>query len=170
MFYRLPLSLLAIVLLSLTSMHSYAAGNFYYGAKAANVSLDNPNFDDALNGGIMIGAKFIASTTHSVALEAEVTQTVLKGDVGSQEWELDTFGVFAAFRAGGRFYFKGRIGMVDREIRTTSGSLNDDNEMGMGIGFGIQDGDMHMLEIEYTTIDDNRFSPEIRMLSIGYYF
>ena len=40
----------------------------------------------------------------------------------------------------------------------------------MGIGFGFQDGDMRMLEIEYTTIDDNRYSPEIRMLSIGYYF
>jgi len=170
MHYRLPLSLFAIAMLAVTSMNSYAAGNLFFGPKAYSVNLDNPNYDDAINGGLLIGAKFIASSTHSFALEAEISQTVVKGDVGSEEWELDTFGIFAAFRAGGNLYFKGKLGMVDREIRSTSGSLNDDNEMAIGLGFGFQDGMMRMLEIEYTQIDDNRYSPEIRMLSIGYYF
>ena len=170
MHYRLPLSIIITTMLSLASMSSYAAGNLFLGPKVYSVSLDNPNYDNAINAGVLVGAKFTASSTHSFALEAEMSQTMAKGDVGTQEWELNTFGIFGAFRAGGNLYFKGKLGFVDRELRTSTGSINDDNELAIGLGFGFQDSTMRMLEIEYTEIDDNRYSPEIRMVSIAYYF
>ncbi|MDH5180508.1 MAG: porin family protein [Gammaproteobacteria bacterium] len=147
------------------------AAGAYFGVKGGFFEVENSNYDKAVNGGIIVGAHFIASSVHTVSLEGELTTTVLPGDItGGNEWEIDTFGLFGAFRAGSGVYFKGKMGYIDRSISYKFGGVSDRNSLAYGIGFGIRRGTERRIEVEYTIIDDDNTFTDIKFLSIGLIF
>lgn len=147
------------------------AAGAYFGVKGGLFDVENANYDKAVNAGVVVGASFIASSVHSVSLEGEFTTTVLAGDItGGNEWEIDTFGLFAAFRAGSGFYFKGKLGYIDRGISFKTGGTSDRNSIAYGLGFGINRSTTQRVEVEYTIIDDDNTFADIQFLSIAFLF
>lgn len=159
------------LILTGVSTATHAAGA-YYGAKAGFFEVENANYDKAINAGIMVGAHFVASSVHTVSLEGEFTTSVLPGDIsgGSNEWEIDTFGLFAAFRAGSGVYFKGKLGYIDRSISFKTGGVSDRNSIAYGLGFGWRRSSEQRIEVEYTIIDDDDTIADINFLSVAYIF
>ncbi|MDH5776799.1 MAG: porin family protein [Gammaproteobacteria bacterium] len=158
------------VVLSAINFTANAAGA-YYGIKGGLFEVENSSYDKAANIGFIVGADITASSVHSVSLEGEYTTTVIDGDLaGGGEWSINTFGLFAAFRAGGRLYFKGKIGYIDREINYSSGGTSDRNSLAYGLGFGIRRGTTTKLEFEYAVIDDDNTFADINFISVAYLF
>jgi len=151
-----------------------AAGKIYVGAKGGVVQADNSGFDDTFNVGVYGGFNMLGKDSQfaadlsggTLAVEGEVTLSVAKGDAPGGEWDLTSFGAYAAYRhpLTDYFYLKGKLGLVNYDIDTTAGSAPDSGTAlaaGIGAGWKIGPGS---LEAEVTT-----YESDVLFISAGFH-
>jgi hypothetical protein len=152
-----------------------AAGKIYVGAKGGLVQADNSGFDDTFNVGVyggynMLGrdSQFAADLSGgTLAVEGEITLSVTKGDAPGGEWDLTSFGVYAAYRhpLTDYFYLKGKLGLVHYDLDTNVAGPNTgtNNALAAGIGAGWKIGP-GSLEAEITT-----YESDVLFVSAGFH-
>jgi opacity protein-like surface antigen len=150
----------------------------YFGIEAGLMMPDASNFDDAVNIGGIIGVPIAAlqpdasgDITGSIALEGELTVTLIEGDIDftSADWDVWTLGGYGVYRSpsSNNLYFKGKVGVVHSDVDVSSGSFSasdSDTDPAIGVGLGIKMGASSKLEFEFTLLDDLDF------LSVAYLF
>lgn len=152
-----------------------AAGKIYIGAKGGIVQADNSGFDDTFNVGVYGGYNMLGKDSQfaadlsggTLAVEGEVTLSVTKGDAPTGEWDLTSFGVYAAYRhpLTDNFYLKGKLGLVHYDLDTTVAVSNSgtNNALAAGIGAGWKVGP-GSLEAEITT-----YESDVLFVSAGFH-
>ncbi len=152
-----------------------AAGKIYVGGKASIVDADFPGFDPAINIGVYGGYNLLGKDSHfaadlkggSLAVEGDVSLTVVDGDANPGDWDMTSIAVYAAYRhpLTDNFYLKGKLGLVSYEIDTSPASAFSDKEtaLAIGIGAGWKVGPGR-LEAELTT-----YESDVMLLSVGFH-
>jgi len=152
-----------------------AEGKIYVGGKVGVVQADFSGFDNAFNAGVYGGYNMLGKNSHfaanlnggTLAVEGEVTLSVVKGDAPIGEWDLTSVGAYAAYRhpLTDYFYLKGKLGLVRYDIDTsaTSASSGTETSLAAGIGAGWKVGP-GSLEVEITT-----YESDILFLSTGFH-
>jgi len=153
-----------------------AEGKIYVGGKAGIVQADVSGFDNAINAGVYGGYNLLGKNSHfaadmkggTLAVEGEVTLSVVKGDAGALgDWNLTSFGAYAAYRhpLTDYFYLKGKLGLVRYDLDTTVASVSTGVETvlaaGIGAGWKVGPGS---LEVEVTT-----YESDVLFLSAGFH-
>jgi len=81
-----------------------SAEGFYVGAKVGVMDVDESAFDEATNGGILIGYEFSRQGSISWGAEAEFTTSLSDGDFEvfgvSGEWDIDTQALYGVVEIG----------------------------------------------------------------------
>lgn len=157
-----------LILVTGAALIATAHAEGYFGIKGIKSDVDLSAYDSAFDVGIFLGADFATAGSNTISLEGEITTTIIDGSVGSTDWSLQTFALYAAMRTGKDTYLKIRGGYMDRELSYSPGGSNSDTGFAYGIGFGFPAGGSTM-EIEYT-IYNGGSNPDITMLSVGYLF
>ncbi|MGD8615850.1 MAG: outer membrane beta-barrel protein [Gammaproteobacteria bacterium] len=132
---------LAVVLLCSCSV---AAGGerAYLGASLGAMEAHRQGFDAAVNAGVLAGYAVYRRELFTVSLEGELTGTVSDGDLEASDrkgrWDIDTRGLYAAFRLGQRFFMKVRFGSAwtDRSTRF-EGRSRKDSDSGLSWGGAV---------------------------------
>lgn len=141
---------------------AHAQGKIYVGAVAGLVELDAPGFDKSVNAGIYGGYNMLGKDSHfaadlgggTLAVEAQVTLTAVKGDAPVGEWDMTSTAVYAAYRHpfGQSFYAKGKLGIarynIDLDFAAPQSGTETALSAGVGGGFKVGPGS---LELEVTT-------------------
>ncbi len=152
-----------------------AAGKIYVGAKGGIVQADNSGFDDTFNVGVYGGYNMLGKDSQfaadlkggTLAVEGEVTLSVAKGDAPGGEWDLTSFGAYAAYRhpLTDNFYLKGKLGLVHYDLDTAVAVSNSgtNNALAAGIGAGWKVGP-GSLEAEITT-----YESDVLFMSVGFH-
>ena len=164
------------LLASLTAASAaQAAGKIYVGAKGGVVQVDNSGFDDTFNIGVYGGFNMLGKDSQfaadlnggTLAVEGEVTLSVTKGDAPVGEWDMTTFGVYAAYRhpLTDNFYLKGKVGLVHYDLDTNVAVSNTgtNNALAAGIGAGWKVGP-GSIEAEITT-----YESDVLFVSAGFH-
>lgn len=135
---------------------------WYFGAKAGPMMIDAGGVDDPTNAGVLIGREW-GVVAGDVGIEAELSKTIDDGRFAGQDVQVNTRGLYVAFRTAGPVYLIGRAGMVRTEREIGSVSDSDTNSaIGAGVGFSIG---IAQFELEFTRIDE-----DIDFLSLGLRF
>ncbi len=143
----------------------------YWGAKVTQVEVDSPAYKNAYNAGLIFGAEFgTLGANNIVSLEGEITTTVIKGDVLTAEWDMQTFGLYAALRTGKDVYLKAKAGLANWDLTLSTGGTADDTGLSYGFGGGFKLSNGHTLEIEYSVIEGDTGNADISMLGVNYLF
>lgn len=158
-----------------------AAGKFYIGAKAGIVKADISGFDEAINAGVYGGYNLLGKDSHfaadlsggALAVEGEVTTTLIKGDAGfADEWDMTSIAAYAAYRhpVTDYFYLKGKLGLVRYEIDTSlpppasiTSALGTETKLAAGVGVGWKVGP-GSLEVDLTT-----YESDVLFLAAGFH-
>lgn len=148
-----------------------AAGQWFVGAKAGTVQNGSSDFSDANNGGIILGYEFARAIAYRgrSSIELDLTTSFDDGDIGFDsdfgakgDWDVDTIGIFFAYRTPGTVYFKGKLGGLHSEVTQNVGLIRDkdsDTSFAAGAALGLLVGDRGNIELEYTgTSGDNDLS------------
>ena len=155
-------ALIVLCITSILATNSAIAGKsknspWYFAIKGGLMDADGTS-DSAVN----IGADVGYQNNRYLSTEVELTRTLIDGDTRSgNDWEVDTFSVFAAFRSRTEVKLKAKIGLTNIDYG------NDDDlelSVGIGVGFWAAGG---LMEIEYTEIDDGL---DFFSLGVNYYF
>lgn len=155
-----------------------ATGNWQIGLKGATVMNGEQNFDDASNTGVVLGYEFSRSlkVKGSAAVEFEGTASFDDGDIDTNavtgttgQWDVDTYGLFFAYRSPGMVYAKGRLGglhtEVNSKINTVSSDKTTDTSLAFGAGIGVKVGDYGKVELEYTS--NAGTTNDLEIISLG---
>ncbi|MDH3692249.1 MAG: outer membrane beta-barrel protein [Gammaproteobacteria bacterium] len=138
-----------------------AAGQWFVGAKVSNVQNGQSGFDgDAGNAGIILGYEFAKAIAYrgKSSIELDITTSFDDGsfrpNIGpSGDWDVDTVGVFFAYRTPGTVYFKGKLGLLSSDVEVDVGPANNDQSdtsFAFGAGLGLLLGERGNLELEVT--------------------
>lgn len=126
------------------------------------VKFDETSADsDPLNAGVLAGYAF-DGLLPGLAAELELTRSVSSGTVVGSDLDVNSNGLYAAYRTAGRFYVKGRLGLMAASL---DGDLAEDENgetYGIGAGWRLPRG---ALELEYTSIDD-----DVAFVSLGFVY
>lgn len=153
-----------------------AAGQWFVGGKAGVVQNGRRDFGDANNAGIIFGYEFARGIAYRgrSSLEFDLTSSFDDGEIGSGsafgargEWDVDTFGVFFAYRTPGTVYFKGKLGALQSEVTTKVGPFrgkDSDTSIAGGAAFGVLVGENGNIELEWTGDSGDN---DINMFSLG---
>jgi hypothetical protein len=155
-----------------------AASKPYFGIEAGLMMPDASGFDDAVNIGGIIGVPITelkpgaaGGITGSIALEGELTVTLIEGDVGATnaDWDVWTLGGYGVYRSpsSNNLYFKGKLGVVHSDVDVSGGGFSgsdSETDLALGLGLGFKMGGTGRLEFEFTLLDDLDF------LSVAYLF
>ena len=76
------------------------AGEWYFGAKLAYFEMDTAGIDDPDNAGLTVSYDWDINYG-SLGVEGEFTTTFEEGQLGVQEVELDTAGIYGVYRTRG---------------------------------------------------------------------
>jgi len=117
-----------------------AAAELYAGARAGYLVPHTSHADGTGAASLTLGYEFVDLFTADMAVEAEYTRSLTDGDItlpGSvkSNWDYKSGGLFAALRAPGPVYLKGRVGVVHNEFSTGSSSRDETGVAG-GLGLG----------------------------------
>ncbi len=166
-----------LLLLVLGVTGAQAADNQpYFGVKAGLMDPDSSGLDAAVNIGGVIGLavtdldKSKAGLSGSIAIEGELTITLIDGDVNAggsnADWDVWTIGGFGVFRSppSNNLYFKGKLGLVHSDVDSSFGGSDSDTDLALGLGLGYKLAGRSNLEFEITLLDDVNF------FSVGYNF
>lgn len=130
-----------------------AADGLYLGLTGGVMDNDRRGFDEAVNGGVILGYEFLSVGFGDLAIEGVYTSTLDEGDAPrGREWEVDTWGAYGVFRSAGPIYLKAKGGVLHTDLEVGRAS-DDDTEFSAGLGVGFSLG-LGQLEFEYTRIDD----------------
>ncbi len=138
----------------------------YIGGKLGLMMPDASGVDDAVNLGILVGMTLNEVQAGSIAVEGELTTTVIDGDTGGGDWDVTTLAGYGVFRSNGPLYFKGKAGLVYWDANFDFGPFSgsdDDINISFGVGGGYKISDKTALELEYTILDS-----DLDFLSIGF--
>lgn len=159
--------LIVLTLFLFVAVNVQAAGaKPYVGGKIGLMKPDGGGADDAVNVGVLLGLELHEIPAGSVAIEGELTTTVISGDIGSNgEWDVTTLAGYGVFRTAGTAFFKGKLGLVywDADVDGLGGGSDDDIDLSFGIGGGYKVSDKASLELEYTIIES-----DLDFLSVGF--
>jgi hypothetical protein len=150
---------------------SAQAEGLYLGAVIGVMDVDVNGFDEAVNGGVVLGYAVPAQGTASWGLEAEFTTSVSKGDLEPSrfgDWEIDTQAAYAVLRVGSDVYAKLRAGYLWEDVSVDFGGSTvegDDNGFSGGIGVGFQGSESIDVEFQYTLIEE-----DVNFYSVGLNF
>jgi len=143
----------------------------YIGLTAGKMMVDLDGLDDANSTGILMGYRF----TDELAVEGGFTKSSsadITAPGANGTWDIDTITVFMAYRTPGDVYFKGKIGVINRDISysTSNGVLTTSDagsESGgsLGVGGGVKFSKTGALELEYSLVDGH-----VNYLSLGVNF
>jgi opacity protein-like surface antigen len=150
----------------------------YLGAKIGSYMVDdsdtNLEFDNATSFGVMGGYHF----GEGLSVEAEYNTSsgtdVNMGSTTVGEYDLSSFGVYAAYRHYPALYkglsLKAKIGVVNEEVEVSAvnGLYNEsssDSGLSFGVGVGFDLNRQVALEGEYTVIEQ-----DVNLLSLGLKF
>jgi len=158
-----------LLILGLTSSAwAETSEGFYIGLIAGTDKIDVNGLEDASGAGLLAGWNF----NKNVALEFAGNAADSKADalLAGCVLEIDTMAIYLTGRTDGKFYTKGRIGVLSETItpRDTCVFVQERSESGLSVSAG---GGMRLgkaaLELEYTLVeaDVNRIS-----LSVLYNF
>ena len=133
-------------------------GGWAFGAKLAYFETDEDGVDDPDNAGLLIGYDWPVKYG-LLGVEAEFTSTFEDGRFAGQDVDVDTAGIYAAFRTRGRLaqgvglYLKGKAGAAYTDVGLGSES-DDSTDASVGVGIGV-----NMLlvsfEMEYTILESD---------------
>lgn len=158
------LTLIILALFYTPAAHS----EFYIGAKGGEMIISNDiAFNDATSVGILFGGTIPDS---GFAIEGELTTTVSSAEHKSRSDELDIFTLagYGVYRSAGRFYFKGKAGLLTEYLDISGGNFSLEGYGGaisLGAGAGFRISNTANLELEYTIIE-----ADINFLSLGITF
>jgi len=156
------------------AQHMQAQQNpqLYAGGKLGLMMLDESgtDTDDAINLGGVVGATVNQSNIGSLALEAELTFTVIDGDISfgpiSADWDATTLAGYGVYRSNGPLYFKGKLGLAFWDASASGFGSDDGIDLSLGLGGGYRMNDKTALELEYTMFDSDPV--DLDFLSIGF--
>lgn len=158
----------------------------YFGAKIGLMMPDTSYYDNAINIGGMVGMNVVdlkrsgAAIPGTIAVEGELTATLIKGDVNynpfpgfipavSGKWSAWTLGGYGVYRSpdANGLYFKGKLGLVYSDVSVNvSGAAGSgtSTDLALGLGGGYRLNARNSVEAEITFINHLTF------LSVGYNF
>lgn len=144
-------SLYSLAALSAMSISAQAEG--YFGVKAGPMVTDISGFDTPINAGILFGTNDTGS-----GFEGELTKTVSDGEylfpTLGDDISLTTLAFYATYRSDGNVYLKGKFGVLFEDIESgNTGGEDSGASYGIGLGFRLSGG--NMLEIEYTSVEED---------------
>lgn len=136
------------------------AGPWYLGLKGGTMIADSGEMDNAFNGGLLLGRDLLNFANGIVAVEAEATTTIPRGDISTPsfpngKWDINSAALWLAYRSQELFkffYLKGKIGLeyTDIGIEKAGDSRSySDTSFSFGIGAGWQITELYSLELEY---------------------
>lgn len=143
-----------------------ADGKIYVGAKVgpADTDITGASSDYAHVIGVYGGYIMLGKNGHyaadlkggNLAIEGEMLVTLLKGDAGAGKWDMNSLGVFGAYRHPftDTFYVKGKAGLVRYDVDTTAGTADSGTSLAIGAGAGWKIGP-GSLEVELTSYEGN---------------
>lgn len=137
------------------------AGGLYLGIKFGPMIVDDNSFDEAVNGGLVLGYDLAETDLFAVALEAEFTDTLADGHIGESgvaKWEIETQAIYGVVRVGGGAYLKLKVGYLNEDVTAKASGLSfdaSDSGGSGGIGVGLRAGESVYLELEYTVIEED---------------
>ena len=161
---NIMIGLSAICFVCISSMATAEEG-FYFGLRAANVSVDEEEFDDfdgtfdikGAGKGSLIGGYDFGNSV-SIEVEAGATTHDVEFSGGKEDLDMSTLGMYAVYRSEGQWFFKGRGGLLSRtyEYAPESGDSIKENGalISIGLGGGINLNEKVSLEAEYVTIEE----------------
>ena len=157
-----------VVLDSMLATPSYAQGlsPWYLGLKVGWMDADAPSFDEATNLGLYGGYTLHEDVNGRFALEGEYTRSISDGDIPGGGWDIETLGLYGAYRTAGPWFLKLKAGYIDEDISVSAGGnsiAGSDSGFSFGAGGGVQLSNKAAFEIEYTVIED-----DVNFFSIGY--
>ena len=138
-----------------------ADGQMMVGIKVGDVRIDDPLYENANNATLVLGYQFarVVGNRASASVEFEIGDSFNEGDLNISppgNWKARTIGLYMAVRTPGTVYFKGKLGVLDSDIRTrdTGQFILDqgDTAFAFGAGFGVLLGaeKNFNLELEWT--------------------
>lgn len=162
------LLLISVLFMWLSAVPAIAGEGFYLGLRAANVTVNEDEIDDldsgdvdigdSGKGSIMVGYDFgntvsieleAGSSTHNVDYEAAFLE--------DQDLKISTLGLYVVYRSPGKWYFKGRGGLLSRtlELSPEIGDQDEDSAglLSIGLGAGVNIVDNFSMEVEFVTIE-----------------
>ncbi len=154
MFKRSMTVLLALAA-GLLSWPTFAADGLYLGVTGGVVTNDRSGFDNAVNGGVLVGYEFLDLKIADLAAEGVYTTTLSEGDVSGVpgDWDVDTIAAYGVLRTVGPIYLKGRAGVARSKAQTSVRSYdNTDFSAGLGAGFSVG---IAQFEFDYTFVSDD---------------
>jgi len=145
-------------------MQAQQKPQLYAGGKLGLMMLDVSNSDDAINLGGVLGATINQSEIGSLALEGELTFTVVDGEIADVvDWSVTTLAGYGVYRSNGPLYFKGKLGLAYWDADVDGFYSLDDIDLSLGLGGGYRVSDKTAFELEYTIIES-----DIDFLSLGF--
>ena len=157
-----------VILLAMSPLISQAEG-YYGGLKVGAMMNDVSGLDSATNIGLNLGYAF-EDYGNGPAIEGEYTTSASDGDISingqSGSWDVDTLAIYGAYRFGGDFYGKVKLGYLheDGSASGPGGTFSGtDSGASIGIGAGWTLSPQSAIEMEYTVIES-----DVNFLSLGF--
>ncbi len=153
-----------------------ATGKWLVGVKGGTVKNGNDDFDDANSGGVLLGYEFSRAIAFdgTASVEFEGTNSFDDGDIGGAttlgvpgRWDVETYGLYFAYRTPGTVYFKGRLGGQHSDVTSKFGSSrasDDDASLAGGAGLGVKLGEWGKIELEWTGDSGDN---DLQFISLG---
>ncbi len=138
------------------------AEGFYAGTKVGIMDVDDSAFDEATNGGLLVGYEFSRQGMVSWGAEAEFTTSLSDGDFQafgiSGDWDIDTQALYGVLKYGDQFYGKLKLGVLNEDVSASAGSVTvdeSDSGLSVGLGAGWRANNRIAIEAEYTQIEED---------------
>ncbi|MFK7859969.1 MAG: outer membrane beta-barrel protein [Granulosicoccus sp.] len=152
-----------LTLLALCTLPAAGIADWYLGAKVGTMRIgfdDNTVDSDPASVGIAAAYRFESILQGGLSAEVEITRGITSGEVSGFDLDVESQGIYVAYTTQGRYYLKGRLGLMDAAL--TAGDLSED-EGGetYGLAAGTRIGQW-ALELDVTSIDD-----DVTFLSVG---
>ena len=132
---------------------------FYVGGQLGKLKVDVDGIQNADTVGVLVG---YGLGFNGVSVEAEYNtgdgDFNILGTTGS--YDVDTLGLFVAYRTPGAAYLKARLGAVREEL-SSMGEEEEETEFSMGIGVGIRLNNIR-IEGEFSKVEE-----DANLLSFG---
>lgn len=168
----------AVVVLVLGLACPRQADAWYIGIKGGPMISSIGGMDNAGNLGALVGKDVYSFNYGTLSVEGEFTSTIEDGEISQAEffngkWDLNTLGLWMAYRSQHRLYGKLRLGInyVDINVDRAGNNFKDDTTgLSWGIGAGWKIDEVFSMEVEYTQETDLELGDDdgdIRFLSFG---
>jgi hypothetical protein len=153
-----PLAI-AVLIVAIAVTPGYA--QHYVGPKGGLLNITQEiDFD----GGAMVGVLYgFDMPGNNFSLEAEFNASVVSPESDNERYgDLDiwTLAAYGAFRSSGKFYFKGKAGLLYEDLDSSVSGINTEISVGggaialsLGIGGGLRLGEKLSAELEYTQLE-----------------